>query len=87
MTYNILAPQYCLPQRYPTCTEQEIKWKYRFEKVFDEVKRNSPDLLCIQEYDDNSRELFEQKFAYLQMDYAYDIRNNKKKEGMLIAWK
>jgi mRNA deadenylase 3'-5' endonuclease subunit Ccr4 len=50
MSYNLLAPHYCTPEKYPKTNQEFLDWDYRRRKILDEIAYYSADFICLQVY-------------------------------------
>jgi mRNA deadenylase 3'-5' endonuclease subunit Ccr4 len=48
LTYNVLAPVYAFPMRYPYCDEQHLDWDARSEGVLGVIVSHDADIICLQ---------------------------------------
>ncbi|KAJ3279861.1 Glucose-repressible alcohol dehydrogenase transcriptional effector, partial [Borealophlyctis nickersoniae] len=64
MSYNLLAPPFCTPQKYPHLDGQYLDWGYRRQRIMEELAYYSADFYCLQEvmrddYDRHFRPFFQ----------------------------
>jgi mRNA deadenylase 3'-5' endonuclease subunit Ccr4 len=57
MSYNVLAPSLVQknPQLYSRCTQRNLSWYFRMQGLLLEIGHHRPDVLCLQEEDENVR--------------------------------
>ncbi|EUD68316.1 hypothetical protein C922_01336 [Plasmodium inui San Antonio 1] len=49
MTWNVLAEIYGTIEAFPHCDPYMLAWSYRKTKIIQEILNNSPDIVCLQE--------------------------------------
>lgn len=49
VTWNVLAPQFSHPKKYPWCASEHLSWPYREELIQSELARIDADIVCLQE--------------------------------------
>ncbi|ANQ08703.1 Endonuclease [Plasmodium coatneyi] len=49
MTWNVLAEIYGTVEAFPHCDPYMLAWSYRKTKIIQEILNNSPDIVCLQE--------------------------------------
>ncbi|KAJ3034155.1 Glucose-repressible alcohol dehydrogenase transcriptional effector [Rhizophlyctis rosea] len=49
LSYNILAPPYATPHKYPHLPEQYLAWPHRLSRILPELAYPSADFICLQE--------------------------------------
>ncbi|OTN67148.1 putative Carbon catabolite repressor protein 4 [Plasmodium knowlesi] len=49
MTWNVLAEIYGTIEAFPHCDPYMLAWSYRKTKIIQEILNNSPDIICLQE--------------------------------------
>jgi CCR4-NOT transcription complex subunit 6 len=58
VSYNILCERYATPQGYGYVPERVLSWAYRKTLIFDEIKDQNADIVCLQELDKASYDDF-----------------------------
>lgn len=49
VTWNILAPSFCHPQKYYWTPEEQLMWPGRKDNIISEIERMNADIICLQE--------------------------------------
>ena len=49
ITWNVLAPQFSHPKKYPWCDAEHLSWPYRESLIQSELARIDADIVCLQE--------------------------------------
>ncbi|KAJ2954659.1 hypothetical protein O0L34_g2955 [Tuta absoluta] len=89
LSYNVLA-QYlleCHPYLYTDCHPYNLKWKVRAARLYDEIVKLSPDILCLQEVQASHIETFYSKFEALGYFGIYKQKTGQRQDGCAIYFK
>ncbi|KAA0711544.1 Protein angel -like protein 1 [Triplophysa tibetana] len=89
MSYNILAQDLleAHPELYTHCQEEMLMWEYRFHLLLRELRAWMPDILCLQEVQENHFQ--EQMFPVLiEMGYTciYKRRTGSRTDGCALCY-
>jgi CCR4-NOT transcription complex subunit 6 len=49
VSWNLLAPIYASPQKYPWSESGDLDWKYRKPRIIEQLRRIDADVVCLQE--------------------------------------
>lgn len=64
-TWNLLAPQYASPHKYPWCSTEYLDWTHRQSLILSRLENVNADIICLQEVQlDIWPELLEQLESY-----------------------
>ncbi|NXG78060.1 ANGE1 protein, partial [Baryphthengus martii] len=90
MSYNILA-QDLVEQGldlYPHCHPDILNWSYRLPNLLQEIQHWDPDVLCLQEVQENHyREQLEPTFKEMGFACFYKRRTGTKTDGCAVCYK
>jgi endonuclease/exonuclease/phosphatase family metal-dependent hydrolase len=68
ISWNLLAPPYCVPAKYPWCDPRHLEWDYRKALIVQQLTYSQADILCLQEV---QVDLFSDLLASLQLHGNY----------------
>ena len=85
LCYNILAECYSPPVWFPHCPAHYLKFKFRAQRIVNEVAHYQPDIVCLQEVD-HWKSFYRQRFAELGYDACYVPRPGRP-DGCATLWK
>uniref|UniRef100_A0A3P9HAB5 Angel homolog 1 (Drosophila) n=1 Tax=Oryzias latipes TaxID=8090 RepID=A0A3P9HAB5_ORYLA len=90
MSYNILAPDLLELNQYlyKHCPLEVLDWNYRYNLLVEEIKKWTPDILCLQEVQENHyREQLHP--ALIEMGYSciYKCRTGTKTDGCAVCYR
>jgi endonuclease/exonuclease/phosphatase family metal-dependent hydrolase len=68
ISWNLLAPPYCIPAKYPWCDPRHLEWDYRKALIVQQLTSCQADILCLQEV---QVDLFSDLMASLQLHGNY----------------
>ncbi|CAH0578318.1 unnamed protein product [Chrysodeixis includens] len=89
LSYNLLA-QYlleCHPYLYTKCLSQDLKWKARASRLFDEITGLEPDILCFQEVQLSHLDTFFSKFEEMGYHGIFKQKTGHRHDGCAIYFK
>nr|XP_037868671.1 protein angel homolog 2 isoform X4 [Bombyx mori] len=89
VSYNVLA-QYLLeyhPYLYIDCSPRNLKWKHRSRRLYQEIRRLSPDILCLQEVQLSHLETFYSKFENIGYQGVFKQKTGDRQDGCAIYFK
>ena len=49
VSWNVLAPSYAKPEKYPWVTADDLSWDRRQARILDRLAEYDPDIVCLQE--------------------------------------
>ncbi|XP_017767865.1 PREDICTED: protein angel [Nicrophorus vespilloides] len=80
MSYNVLAQDLLERHRnlYKDNAQSCLKWNFRFEKIYNEIKRHNCDILCLQEVQQNHLDSYYRKYL---SELGYNTILYKKRTG------
>ncbi|XP_043929832.1 protein angel homolog 1 [Protopterus annectens] len=90
MCYNILSQNLLEMNKtlYAHCQPEFLNWEYRLKSILEEVKRWDPDVLCLQEVqEDHYREQLESVLIVSGYECIYKRRTGIKTDGCAICYK
>ncbi|XP_025037769.2 protein angel homolog 1 isoform X2 [Pelodiscus sinensis] len=90
MSYNILAQDLVeqSPDLYLHCQPDILDWSYRLPNLLQEIQHWDPDVLCLQEVQENHYcEQLEPTFRMMGFVCVYKRRTGKKTDGCAICYK
>lgn len=53
VTYNVLADVYATSEQFPNCPSFALNWEYRKQRLLKEILQCHPDIICLQEVQQN----------------------------------
>ncbi|XP_063372704.1 protein angel isoform X3 [Cydia amplana] len=89
LSYNVLA-QYlleCHPYLYTECKSQNLKWKVRAARLYDEILKLSPDILCLQEVQASHLNSFYSNFEKIGYSGIFKRKTGVRHDGCAIYFK
>ncbi|CAH1647901.1 unnamed protein product [Spodoptera littoralis] len=89
LSYNVLA-QYLLeshPYLYTDCSPRDLKWKIRAARLYDEITRMAPDVICLQEVQVSHLESFYSKFEKIGYFGVIKQKTGHRQDGCAIYFK
>ncbi|XP_026520161.1 protein angel homolog 1 isoform X3 [Notechis scutatus] len=90
MSYNILAQdliEQC-PHLYMHCHPDTLNWSYRLANLLQEIQHWDPDILCLQEVQENHYwEQLEPTLMMMGFTCVYKRRTGRKTDGCAICYK
>ncbi|XP_063546977.1 protein angel homolog 2 isoform X2 [Cydia strobilella] len=89
LSYNVLA-QYlleCHPYLYTQCTPRNLKWKIRAARLYDEILKLAPDILCLQEVQASHLNSFYSKFEKIGYSGIFKRKTGHRHDGCAIYFK
>ncbi|XP_063393957.1 protein angel homolog 2 isoform X3 [Cydia fagiglandana] len=89
LSYNVLA-QYlleCHPYLYTECTPRNLKWKVRAARLYDEILKLAPDILCLQEVQASHLNSFYSKFEKIGYSGIFKRKTGHRHDGCAIYFK
>ncbi|XP_034624354.1 protein angel homolog 1 isoform X2 [Trachemys scripta elegans] len=90
MSYNILAQDLVeqSPDLYLHCQPDILDWSYRLPNLLQEIQHWDPDVLCLQEVQENHYwEQLEPTFRMMGFVCLYKRRTGKKTDGCAVCYK
>ncbi|XP_030070615.1 protein angel homolog 1 isoform X1 [Microcaecilia unicolor] len=90
MSYNILAQDLVeqSPELYVHCHPDILSWSYRFQNILQELQHWDPDILCLQEVQENHYwEQLEPTLGMMGFTCFYKRRTGRKTDGCAICYK
>ncbi|XP_066483702.1 protein angel homolog 1 isoform X1 [Tiliqua scincoides] len=90
MSYNILAQDLIeqSPHLYMHCHPDILNWNYRLTNLFQEIQHWDPDILCLQEAQENHYwEQLEPALVMMGFACIYKRRTGRKTDGCAICYK
>ncbi|XP_074852832.1 protein angel homolog 1 isoform X1 [Carettochelys insculpta] len=90
MSYNILAQDLVeqSPDLYQHCHPDILDWSYRLPNLLQEIQHWDPDVLCLQEVQENHYwEQLEPTFRMMGFVSVYKRRTGKKTDGCAVCYK
>ncbi|XP_055628509.1 protein angel homolog 2 [Toxorhynchites rutilus septentrionalis] len=89
MSYNILAQD--LLELHEELYDQHdavaLSWSHRYDRLMAEINLVQPDILCVQELQENHKEQFSRGLANFKYDVIYKKRTGDKTDGCAIYFK
>ncbi|XP_053624563.1 protein angel homolog 1 isoform X2 [Plodia interpunctella] len=89
VSYNVLAQ--CLleyhPYLYTGCHPHNLKWKVRAPRLFDEIVKLSPDIICLQEVQATHLGSFYAKFEKIGYTGIFKQKTGHREDGCAIYYK
>ncbi|XP_039763785.1 protein angel homolog 2 isoform X2 [Pararge aegeria] len=89
VSYNVLA-QYlleCHPYLYTACGLNNLKWKIRAVRIYDEILSLSPDIFCLQEVQVSHLNSFYKKFEEMGYCGVFKQKTGERQDGCAIYFK
>ncbi|XP_049694215.1 protein angel homolog 1 isoform X4 [Helicoverpa armigera] len=89
LSYNVLA-QYlleCHPYLYTDCSPRDLKWKARAARLYDEITKLAPDILCFQEVQASHVESFYSQFERIGYFGVFKQKTGHRQDGCAIYFK
>lgn len=88
MSYNILSDALLYQNHYlyTGCDSRVLKWRYRFERLFTEIRHYAPSILCIQEVDKVHWDSFVEELAGMGFQGYFCGRTGSKPDGCALFW-
>ncbi|CAH0703681.1 unnamed protein product [Spodoptera exigua] len=89
MSYNVLA-QYlleCHPYLYTDCAPFDLKWKVRAARLYDEITKMAPDIICLQEVQASHINSFYSKFEKIGYFGVFKQKTGHRQDGCAIYFK
>ncbi|KFP76857.1 Protein angel 1, partial [Apaloderma vittatum] len=90
MSYNILAQDLVeqSPDLYLHCRPDILNWNYRLPNLLQEIQHWDPDVLCLQEVQENHYwEQLEPTFREMGFECCYKRRTGTKTDGCAVCYK
>ncbi|KAJ1976394.1 RNA exonuclease ngl2 [Dimargaris xerosporica] len=87
MTYNVLAPALSNPARFPNSSPRNLCGKNRRNRIMGEICRLKPDIICLQEMDDEKdfKPFYRPWLGKLHYRYRHK-QPREQSHGCCIAW-
>ncbi|XP_066550807.1 protein angel homolog 1 [Amia ocellicauda] len=89
MSYNILSQDLLdtNPDLYTHCVPEVLAWEFRFQNILKEFRKWEPDILCLQEAQENHfREQLEPFMSAMGYACIYKRRTGSKTDGCAICY-
>ncbi|XP_049885053.1 protein angel homolog 1 isoform X2 [Pectinophora gossypiella] len=89
LSYNVLA-QYlleCHPYLYTDCVPHNLTWKVRAARLYDEIVKLAPDILCLQEVQASHLNSFYSKFEKIGYYGVFKQKTGHRHDGCAIYFK
>lgn len=72
VSWNILAPTYSHPQKYPWSSKEHLSWRYRQKLILSDLKKIDADVICLQEME---CALFDAFMSQISEEYLGILQN------------
>eukprot|EP00450_Noctiluca_scintillans_P025817 CAMPEP_0194535250 /NCGR_PEP_ID=MMETSP0253-20130528/73727_1 /TAXON_ID=2966 /ORGANISM="Noctiluca scintillans" /LENGTH=366 /DNA_ID=CAMNT_0039381001 /DNA_START=46 /DNA_END=1146 /DNA_ORIENTATION=- len=92
ITYNVLNPLLCNPDRFPRCDpqhlEEDVRWHRVWSKLAGELESTRPAVICLQEVNESWAARLHTHFQKRGWYFAYSLTPHTKflPMGVAIAW-
>lgn len=88
MSYNILSDSllYQNDFLYSGCNSRILKWQYRFDLLFAEIRHYAPSILCVQEVDKAHWDSFAERLGAMGFQGYFCGRTGSKPDGCALFW-
>ncbi|XP_075991551.1 protein angel-like isoform X2 [Anticarsia gemmatalis] len=89
LSYNVLA-QYlleCHPYLYTGCDPDNLKWRLRSSRIYEEIVELAPDILCLQEVQSSHIADFYNRFNEIGYVGIFKQKTGQRQDGCAIYYK
>lgn len=88
MSYNILAQDLLQthPYLYKSCNPKHLEWKFRLDRLASEILAIRPDILCLQEVQQNHIPSILKALSALNFEHIFKKKTGMKTDGCAILY-